>query len=390
MEYEYLTTAEVDALSSLVSDDQLRRQHFPLRSSIGLDSMGPMRDSLTDALFPGASEALARFSDTLRNYNLTLIVATNGPDIEGEDILNALSQPVSAFAVTEGGGKMLTLDRGWAILADERELSDLAELEREAKNHPLLQALLEDTEPKDGFPPIRTPYQTNMVLTLPNSYDVFRSRIVRSGVRIEDYIPEIAPPNYVEKSLGLLSGNFREGIARLNLGERLNVVVKAQNRRVYVMPMHIVDGDELTKQAGARFGGRSLTHDKLGSNYLGGYELEHIAYRLENSIYVADKVADTTGEGQRIIAASERSMVLGYDFFATEPDEGANILSRHRFPGGDKLPFMGNVAARLAINVTLDDALPRMEYVEGVPILHIGSGNKALEAITHFYRQFHS
>ena len=390
MEYDYLTPAEVTTLTTLIDGGQLTRLHFPIGLSIGLDSMGPMRDTSTDALFPQATEALNSFSGTLRDYNLTLIVATNGPDIEGWDILNALSQPVSAFAVTEGGGKMLFSEQNWTIIADEEEIKDLGEIEREVKNHLLMQALLEDTEPKDGLPPIRTPYQTNVVLTLPNSYDVFRARMAQSGINIEDYIPGIAPQNYVDRTLGLASGNLKDTIVGLNLEERINVIVKNQNRRVYVTPMHIVDGDNLTKQSAARFGGTHLTFENLRTSSLGAHELEHLAYRIENSIYVADKAVDTTGEGQRIISASERSMILGYDFFATEPDEGAHVLSRHPFPDGEALPFMGDVAARLAINVTLDDSLPRMEFVERVPVLHIGSGVKALEALTHFYSRFHS
>lgn len=391
MEFEYLTVAEVETINGLVGDNHLTRQHFPPGLSIGLDSMGPMRDPSTDALFPGIPEALYRFGDTLRNYNLTLIVATNGPDVEGEDILRSLPRPVSAFAVTEGGGKLISISESggfdYTVLADKEELANLERLEEEVKKHPLMQALLEDSNPEDGFPPIRTPYTTNIVLTLPTTYGVFQDRLSQRGARVED-IDEIDAPNYVEKGLGFAAQTFREIIDRLGLNRQATVIVKSQNRRVYVTPMHIHDGD-LNKHDAALFGSKALESPKHGYQ-LGGYELEHLAYRLENSIYVADKAVDTTGEGQRVISASEKSMILGFHYFSTQPDEGANILNRRPLVEGQELPFMGDVAARLAINITLDDALPRMEFVERVPVLHIGSGAKALEAITYLYRQYHS
>ncbi|MBI3109825.1 hypothetical protein HYZ06_02170 [Candidatus Daviesbacteria bacterium] len=386
MEYEQLTTAEVGVLNTLVDGGQLTRHHFPF-GSIGLDSMGPMRDSSTDALFPGAAEALHSFSDTLRRYNLTLIVATNGPDKEGEDILGALSRTVFAFAITEGGGKMLTLDQGPVILANEGELENLRRLEEEAKKYPFLKTLLEDTDSRDGAPPMRTPYTTNIVLTLPTTYEVLQRRLYEGGVMEED-IPGIGPANYVAETLGFAAQHFKGIIAQLGLHDQATVIVKGQNRRVYVTPMHIHDGD-LIKHDAAQFASRVLAHDIFGS-YLSPYALEHLVYRLENSIYVADQAVGTTDEGQRIISASERSMILGFDYFSTQPDEGANILSRHLLENERPLPFMGDVAARLAINVTLDDSLPRMEFVERVPILHIGSGIKALEALAYLYRRFHN
>lgn len=147
MSHEHLSPEEAGVLSGLVKDRRITRVQLPTGIAVGLDSMGPVRDPVKDALFPGTEEALDRFSKTLRDYQMMLIVATNGPDIEGEDILRALPLPVTAFAITEGGGKLIFRDPSsgqfeYTVLADENELKHLSRLEDRVKDDPLMRAML--------------------------------------------------------------------------------------------------------------------------------------------------------------------------------------------------------------------------------------------------------
>ena len=150
-------------------------------------------------------------------------------------LVSPLLLPVSAFAVTEGGGKLISMvDSGgfdYTVLADERELGNLERLEEEAKKHPLMRALLEDSHPQDGSPPIRTPYRTNIVLTLPTTYGVFQDRLAQGGVGVEG-IAGIELSNYVEKGLAFASTSFKEIIARLGLNNQATVIVKNQTRSI--------------------------------------------------------------------------------------------------------------------------------------------------------------
>ncbi len=392
MIFEHLTEADIHSLDRSLINRQITKEMLPTGMFIGLDSMGPMRDSITDSLYPGTAESLNRFGRTIKDYGLTLIVATNGPDIEGQDILAALPPATSAFAVTEGGGKFLYINpRGqvdYQVLADPEELIGLKGLEEEAKKHPLMQALLEDTNP---FPPIRTPYETNVVLTLPTRYEILKSRLMARRVDLEREIPGIEASNYVDRVLDFTSGHYQQLIANLGLQEHAATIVKKQNRRVYVTPMHTFDQVELNKHTGATLGSKELEMPK--HNYmLGPYELENLVYRVENSIYIADKAVDKTGEGQEIIGASEKSMIIGsWTYFGEDSPNPNNInvtnITPIDFSRGTL--YIADVTCRLAVNITMDDQSPRMNRIENVPVLHIGSGLKALEAISYFYQELH-
>ena len=101
---------------------------------------------------------------------------------------------------------------------------------------------------------------------------------------------------------------------------------------------------------------------------------------------VADKAVDVTSEGQRVIGASERNMIVGGIYWSDQaPEEGVVNLSVRPFEDGSQT-YLGEVGVRMAINVTMNSyESPKLERVEGVPILHIGTGIKALEAISHLY-----
>lgn len=380
-----LTSAETGILHGLVREGQVRKKHLPPRVTVGLDSMGPMRDPTTDALFPGAAETLGRFSETLRDTGMILVVATNGPDIEGVDILRALTVPVAAFAVTEGGGKLISRNPSgefeFTVLADERELRRLHELEERVKQNPFMHALLESKIQDERGPAIRTPYDTNIVLTLPTDYQTFHDRVHTFDIELVRVIPDVDGSNYVNKVLDYARGQYADAMRELSLDEAATVLVKAQNRRVYVMPQHTHDGRELNKRSGAERGSQMLYYGNLP-----------YPYELENSVYIADKAVDKTGEGQQVIGASERTMIIGgvsYILSKTPPDPDINVLHLNPITDQGRTVYFPEVSCRLAINVTMDDVLPRMDAVEGVPILHIGSGQKALEAISELYRQLH-
>lgn len=107
MNYEHLQPAEIGALQGFVNDRHITSRHVRPGIGVGLDSMGPARNPKTDELFPGAKEAIHRFGEAMQTHNLLLVPATNGPNVEGEDILRALPASAPAFAITEGGGVLI-------------------------------------------------------------------------------------------------------------------------------------------------------------------------------------------------------------------------------------------------------------------------------------------
>src|SRR3989338_5969036 len=134
MDYKNLTQQEQDFLRILAEIGQITADDLPLGIWVGLDSMGPARDSKTDALFPGMPEVLHGFTQTMAEYNLGLVVATNGPAKEAHDILAALdrSHNPRAFGAAEGGGLIVQFANGTLedrVIAPQREISDLKRLE---------------------------------------------------------------------------------------------------------------------------------------------------------------------------------------------------------------------------------------------------------------------
>lgn len=388
MEFEQLTERDTEALDRMINNGQVSRRTLPVGVCIGLDSMGPVRDSTTDILYPGAQAVLGRFSKTLRDYNMMLAVATNGPDVEGEDILRALVGPVAAFAVTEGGGKLIsrhpqTGQLEHTQLADEKELGYLADLERKVAERSLMAALLGDRRPVNEGSPIRTPYDTNIVLTLPTSYDILNARLSAIGVNLRAELPTVNPAEFVKQVLGYAHDQYIEVIQRLGLDDHIAVLTKLQNRRTYVMPKHNHAGELLTKYSGVELGSRHMS-------FAPGYYPQR--YEMGNSIYIADKAVDQTGEGQLIIGASERSMITGVPTYFGEESpnpQDVNVMNITPVTWDGSTIYLGEIACRLAMNVTLDDSLPKIDRVEGVPILHIGSGLKALEGISYIYQRLH-
>lgn len=394
MEYNHLTQEEVEILDKLIATGQIVESDLPIQGAlgyeragpmIGMDSMGPMRDSKTDELFPGIREALFAFSDTLVRYDLTFVVATNGPDKEGKELLQALNWdiPIRAFAVTQGGGKVIHPYEGnldHTVLANEDELTHLGSLEERVKNDPVMKVLLEDTQPDAEDAPIKTPYDTNVVLTFPNRYDTLRRRLEASGVQVEKVMPDINEGNYLNTMLGYSATQFTQAIKELKLeGAIAMPLIKKQNRRIYIIPKHLVSGaGDLNK-----IGGVVLGSSILEANY--GYP-EHTH---ANSIYVADKAADVTSEGQLVIGASEKSMIAGVTYFVGEVPPGVKVIKEHEYNPQYGL-HIAEVGNKLTINITMDDTLPTVNTVEGVKMLHLGSGLKSLEAITHLYARLHN
>lgn len=383
-----LTSVEIGSLDRFVDAGQITPTMLPIGASIGLDSMGPMRNSKTDTLYPEAREALGRFSKTLIARRLILCVATNGPDIEGEDILKSLVGPVAAFAVTEGGGKLIsrkpqTGELEHILLAMEDELESLRRLEEKVRKHPLMDALLGDNAPLDSQPPIRTLYNTNIVITLPTDFDALSDRLTRAGVNLQNHLPQVTAENYVKGVLGFAHDQYIEAILALGIDKAAAVLTKAQNRRTYVTPKHTLDTYILSKSTGARLGSEMMSRED-------GYH--QVIYHVGNSIYIADKAVDTTGEGQQVIGASERSMIIEGPTYYPEgypnPDN-INVIDVKTVDYPGVRIHLGTVAARLAMNVTLTDDLPKVDQVEGVHVLHIGSGIKALETITYLYTRLH-
>lgn len=396
VEYQHLSPLDVDVINDIASIGLITSSDLPRGISIGLDSMGPVRNSKTDALFSGMRETLFRFRKTLERHELTLVVATNGPDIEGLDILEAIdpnhTAPIRAFAVTEGGARVIsrTIDGlGWdyTTLADEKELEGINNIAEEASaNSQLMAAFLQDKKTDGKDAPIRTPYHTNIVLTFPNSLDTLRDRLIAREIDLEREMPGVNQQNYLDKMLNFADDQFLNAIILSGLEKSVKQVTKKQNRRHYVMPAHLVDGLELDKSAGATLGsgivGREL--HRLG---VSGYR----EFNIGNSVYIADKAVDLTGEGQTVIGSSERSMIRGFTYFVGTIPEGVNVAREYReLPGVDGNNFhLVDVNTRLAINVTMDNALPRITEVEGVKVLHLGSGGKALEALELLYNKIH-
>lgn len=388
MTAEYLIRAEKEALNSFVASGQINRKMLLPEMSLGIDSMGPARDPMTDRLFPGMTEALGRFSATLDKYKLMFMVATNGPDIEGVDILNSLEGPVAAAAVTQGGGKLISRYPGtgelkYTTLAKTEELARLGDLEEAVTERPLMKALLGDRMPVDGNPQIRTPYDTNIVITLPTTFEVLNARLSAVGVDLQKELPRVGPTDYVKQLLGYAHDQYVEGIQRLGIEDGATVLTKLQNRRNYVLPRHNLKGDVLSKYSGAVIGSQCMS-------FTPGYHPR--AYELENSLYVADKAVDTTGEGQQLIGVSEKNMIVGpvTYFGENSPNHrNINVTNIKSIPTGLGTLYFADVTCRLAVNITMDDSPPRMDRVENVPVLHIGSGLKALEAITYFYQQLY-
>lgn len=388
MAAEHLTRPEIKVLDGFLTSGVINGKMLPPEMSIGMDSMGPMRDPMTDRLFPGIAEALGRFSVTLDRYQLMFIVATNGPDIEGEDILNALKGPVAAAAVTQGGGKLIsrfpeTGDLKYTTLAKPEELEDLKKLEQKVTDRPLMRALLGDKISSDGSPPIRTPYDTNIVMTLPTTFEVLNARLNAAGVNLQKELSEVNPVKYVEQVLNHADDLYTGAIQRLGMQGRVKVQIKKQNRRNYVMPEHNILGEKLSKYSGAVIGSKCMS-------FIPGYHPR--VYELGNSLYVADKAVDVTGEGQQIIGVTEKNMIVGPVTYLGENSpnhRNINVINKRLIPTELGVLYLADVTCRLALNVTMNDSLPRMDRIEGVPVLHIGSGLKALEAITYFYQQLH-
>ena len=359
MEYQYLSLEEQNILSNLVASGSITTKDLPMWTWVGLDSMGPVRDAKTDDLFPGMSLKLYDFTQTMSDYNLGLVVATNGPAKEAHDILDSLNKKFEsrAFGVAEGGSLIVRFTDGTLehrIISPKKEIRGLHRLEEAVKQgDALMKALLENEVANDGEAPMRTPYKTNIVITLPNQYTTLQKRLEAKGIHIEEFIPGIGADNYIGGLLEYAGKIFSTKTQELGLTEKIgSPIIKASNKRVYVPTQHIYDPEDgsfigLSKHNGVVIGSK-LAYDKF---YLG------------NAIYVADNAVDSTrGEHAVVLGASERSMIKN-----------------------------GRSQARMAFNVTMNNAaLPTMEHVEGVKILNIGSGLKALEAIDFLYRHLHS
>lgn len=388
MTVEHLTKSEVKTLDSFLVSGQINQKMLLLEMSIGLDSMGPVRDPMTDRFFPGMTETLGKFSEALERYKLMFMVATNGPDIEGVDILNSLKGPVAAAAVTQGGGKLIsrypeTGELKYTTLAQKEELARLKDLEQEATERPLMRALLGDRMSTNGKPPIRTPYDTNIVMTLPANFEVLNARLSAAGVDLQKELPGVEPTNYVKQVLDYAHNQYIEAIQRLGMEAGTTVLTKLQNRRNYVMPRHNILGEVLSKYSGAVIGSKCMS-------FAPGYHL--LTYELENSLYVADKAVDITGEGQQIIGVSEKNMIIGPVTYFGENSPNhrdINVTNKRLIPTDLGTLYLADVTCRLAVNITMDGSPPRMDRVEDVPVLHIGSGLKALEAITYLYQQLY-
>jgi len=118
-----------------------------------------------------------------------------------------------------------------------------------------------------------------------------------------------------------------------------------------------------------------------------GWLPEYQRYDIEDSIYTADKAVDQTTEGEKVIGASEASMIVRDGLFLKPISPDANAIGDTKYED-DEVKF-SKMSSRLAINITLDESPPSVEYVQGVPVLHLGSGLKALEALEYLYQQIH-
>ena len=241
-----------------------------------------------------------------------------------------------------------------------------------------MMVLLEDKQPDAEDAPIRTPYDTNIVLTFPTEFETLLRRLKAGGIQVEKTLPDINGGNYLGKMLGYAANQFAQAIQVLNLDGTISLpLIKQQNRRIYIMPRHLANDNNFSKSGGVDMGSLLLAASH-------GYP----EATFVNSIYVADKAADVTSEGQLVIGASEKCMIYGLNFFEGEAPQGLKIVKLHGFDQRYRV-LVAEVANRLTINVTMNDALPRVYFVEGVKMLDIGSGLKSLEAITHLYERLH-
>lgn len=427
MEFKHLSLPEVFTLKSFVLRGSISQRHLPLgiNGSVFWDSMGVWRDPKTDQFYPGSVDSLKAFSPTLRRNGIMFGVATNGPAIEGVDILKALEYPVpAAVAVTEGGGIVIhafPIDGylSTKMIASSEQIEKLGVLEGLAKRDPLMRALLEDPREEDA-PPIRTPYgyenrenpnnnqlPTNIVLTLPPQFEILERRLADVGVDLTAVIPAFNPSKYVADVLNYAQGQFLDIMRKnpdLGIEEALQILIKEQNRRIYVSPKKTgLSGTGLSKSGGA--------HDSSLSPFkLAGAAVLRDApeYTIEDSIYIADKALVTGKDGTLAINSSERTMIVTQKMFDAGPHRFANVLWTEPVyglkPGVDPLYYsyldkesteilpytvFAGVSCRLAVDITLDDSPPRMERVEGVPFLRIGSAHKAAEALTLLYEEVH-
>ncbi|MBI2660040.1 hypothetical protein HYX07_02670 [Candidatus Woesearchaeota archaeon] len=391
MKYLHLTQQEVKILNHLIATGQITEYDLPKVGAlqnlnagpiIGMDSMGPMRDTKTDRLFDGIQEALFAFSETLAKYELTFAVATNGPDVEGIDILQALNWgiPIKAFAVTEGGGKYISRSAEGElvpiILAKEDGLCQLRRLEEKVATDPVMKALLENTSPDSRDAPIKTPYDTNIVLTFPNSHETFIERLKAQGLEF----PDITKNSYLDAVLSYAASRFAQAIREMQVEDKIALpLVKKQNRRVYLMPKLGETGKavaEISKAAGVWL----------------AYHQQDGDFVFANSLYVADKAADVTGEGQEVVGASEKNMITDTICLPSPIPPKVKFIRAKHIPENKFTPaglYVAEIANRLTINITMGEAPPRVHLVEGVKMLDVGSGLKSLETITHLYERLH-
>jgi len=338
MEYKHLTRQELEILRELFNGEEITERDLPLGLTIGGDSMGPFRNSRTDTLHESVVEVLREFGDTIQQYNLSFAVTTNGPNKEGEEIINAFGDDpnILVYAITEGGGNVIYRDNGELIhrrLANRQELDDLNSLEGIVKADRLMKTLLENTQSDDGEASIRTPYDTMMVLTIPNDYETLVNILNAKGIsqeELENTIPGIQE-DHVGELLNYANNKFGTAIADGDMKDSIaDPTVNTSNRRIYVGVKHTYDGRLRNKSNGTVTGSEMLRASK-------GFPL----YTRSYSAYIADLIAVETDEG-KILGASERSMVKD------DVDQ-----------------------SKLAFNVTLDDKQPSLEYVQGVKILNI-------------------
>ncbi|MBI4039028.1 hypothetical protein HY384_03660 [Candidatus Daviesbacteria bacterium] len=394
-EFEHLTTQDLYFLDKAINEQEITQGDIPRGISIAFDSLGTLRSPLTDRLYAGVSKALRSFRDTLKQHQLTLAVATNGPNIEGLDILKAVNpihDQVAAYAVTEGGGILISRARnnqGWdyTTLVDESCISHLPTIATEASGRsPLMKVLLEDTEQKAEQPPIRTPYRTNIVLTLPKDYAILMRRLLAAGLNpadIPDIIPGATADNYVAKFLTYAQAQFSEVIMGSGLDKLIAPpLVKVANRRIYVTPKMTVDGSDLSKFGGVILGSRFLSSE---------FEGEYQPYDMANSIYVADNILEATPDGHQV-GSGERSMVLGFGSFWGRLPAGVRAFNTYNagYTKEGEMFILTDLAPRLAFNIRNKDLPITDAVVEKVRVLHIGSGGKALEAIAYLYEKLYN
>lgn len=341
----------------LVNSRQITIDDLPKGIWVGIDSMGPARDPRTDALFPGIKDVLHKFTQTMLDYNLGMAIATNGPPKEAYDILSSLNMGLRprAFGAAEGGGVIVELANGALeerIIALQIEVGELKRIGDVVKqSNPLIEVLMEDVEANDGEAPMRTPYKTNIVITLPNQYETLQRRLEAKGVNVSEYLPEINGQNYIGILLEYIGRAFSTKIQELGLTRYIGApIVKISNKRVYIPTRHVHHPN-----------GPIADLSKYNGVVAGSALKEDTQFELRGSIYIADYAVDKTrGEGAEVLGASERSMIKN----------GVDMV-------------------RLALNITMDDKPPMVEHVEGVKILNIGSGLRALEAIDLMYRLLH-